>query len=136
MPLLLSTDLLKGEKPDKTVKLAQNSRLDRPNSGHLLITLVSITKDMIRNEIISFQDIPNVGKAIEKDFILIGLKEPIELINKDPYEMYNQLCTITQKRHDLCVIDVFISAVNYMKGYPPKKWWEYTKERKTKLSGK
>ena len=91
---------------------------------------------MTRNEIISFQDIPNVGKAIEKDFILIGLKEPIELINKDPYLMYNELCNITQQRHDPCVIDVFISAVNYMKGGPPKKWWEFTKERKAKLSGK
>jgi len=89
---------------------------------------------MIRNEIISFQDIPNVGKAIEKDFILIGLKEPIELINKDPYQMYNELCKVTKQRQDPCVLDVFISAVNYMKGGPPKKWWEFTKERKAKLS--
>ena len=76
---------------------------------------------MIRNEIISFQDIPNFGKAIEKYFILIGLKEPIELINKDPYLMYNKLCRVTQQRHDPCVIDVFISAVNYMEGGRPKK---------------
>jgi len=88
---------------------------------------------MIRNGIISFQDIPNVGKAIEKDFIIIGLKEPIELINKDPYHMYNELCNITQHRHDPCVIDIFISAVNYMNGGPPKKWWEFTKERKANL---
>ena len=67
---------------------------------------------MIRNEIINFQDIPNVGKAIEKDFILIGLKEPIELINKDPYLTDEKLCNITQQRHAPCVIDVFISAVN------------------------
>ena len=91
---------------------------------------------MIRNEIINFQDIPNVGKAIEKDFILIGLKEPIELVNKDPYLMYKELCDVTQQRYDPCVIDIFISAVNYMKGGPPKKWWEFTKERKTKLSCK
>jgi hypothetical protein len=93
-------------------------------------------KDMIRNEIKSFQDIPNVGKAIEKDFILIGLNEPIELINKDPYLMYNELCKVTQQRHDPCVIDVFISAVNYMNGGPYKKWWEFTKQRKAKLGGK
>ncbi len=91
---------------------------------------------MIRNEIKRFQEIPNVGKAIEKDFILIGLKEPIELINKDPYLMYNELCKVTQQRHDPCVIDVFISAVNYMNGGPAKKWWEFTKERKAKLDGR
>ena len=76
---------------------------------------------MIRNEIINFQDIPNVGKVIEKDFILIGLKEPIELVNKDPYLMYKKLCNVTQQRYDPCVIDIFISAVNYMKGGTSKK---------------
>jgi hypothetical protein len=91
---------------------------------------------MIRNEILSFQDIPNVGKAIEKDFYLIGLKEPIELISKDPYRMYDELCEVTKQRQDPCVLDVFISAVNYMKGGPPKKWWEFTKERKAKLGNK
>jgi hypothetical protein len=88
---------------------------------------------MIRNEIKSFQDIPNVGKAIEKDFIVIGLKQPLDLVGKDPYQMYETLCHITQKRHDPCVIDVFISAVNYMQGGPAKKWWEFTQQRKEKL---
>ncbi len=91
---------------------------------------------MIRNKIRSFQDIPNVGKAIEKDFFLIGLKEPKELINKDPYLMYKELCDITQQRHDPCVLDVFISAVDYMRGGPAKKWWEFTEERKARLAGK
>jgi len=48
--------------------------------------------------------------------------------------MYKRLCSITNKRHDPCVIDVFISAVNYMEGGSPKKWWEFTEQRKKKLS--
>ena len=88
---------------------------------------------MSRNDIRNFQDIPNVGKAIEKDFILLGIKEPIELIGRDPYQMYSDLCNVTCKLHDPCVIDVFISVVRYMEGGPPKKWWEFTKERKEKL---
>lgn len=91
---------------------------------------------MIRNEVKHFLDIPNVGCAIEKDFVLLGIKEPMELIDKDPYQMYNDLCRITHRRHDPCVIDVFISAVRYMQGGPAKKWWEYTKERKIKLGSK
>ncbi len=87
---------------------------------------------MSRSEIRNFQDIPNVGKAIEKYFILLGIKEPIELIGMDPYKMYSDLCDVTCKRHDPCVIDVFISAVRYMEGGPYKKWWEFTKERKAK----
>ncbi len=91
---------------------------------------------MVRNEIKSFRDIPNIGKAIEKNLVLLQIKEPIELINMDPYQMYNDLCKVTNKRHDPCVIDVFLSAVSYMKGGPPKKWWEFTKERKMTLAGK
>lgn len=85
-----------------------------------------------RKNIKKFLDIPNVGKAIEKDFILIGIKEPLELIGKDPYEMYDDLCKYTSRKHDPCVIDVFISAVRYMEGGSPEKWWHFTKERKQK----
>lgn len=89
---------------------------------------------MNRKGVARFQDIPNVGVAIEKDFKLLGLKEPGQLIGRDPYNMYSDLCDITGKQHDPCVIDVFISAVNYMEGGEPKKWWEFTAERKRKLN--
>lgn len=89
---------------------------------------------MSRIEINKFQDIPNVGNAIEKDFILLGIKEPNELAGKDPYKMYSDLCRLTGKKLDPCVIDVFISAVRYMEGGPAKKWWEFTEERKNKLA--
>ena len=91
---------------------------------------------MRRKEIKSFQDIPNVGPAIEKDFVLLGIKEPIELASKDPYQLYDDLCITTHKHHDPCVLDVFLSAVSYMKGEPSRKWWEFTKERKKTLAGK
>ena len=89
---------------------------------------------MRRKDIKKLQDIPNVGKAIEKDLILLGIKKPVELIGKDPYNMYRDLCDITDSQHDPCVIDVFISAVKYMEGGPPRKWWEFTKERKKKMA--
>jgi len=89
---------------------------------------------MPRNEIQNFQDIPNVGKAMEKNFILLGIKQPIELASRDPYQMYDELCRITNSRHDPCVIDVFLSVVDYMKGGSAKKWWEYTRQRKIALS--
>ena len=89
---------------------------------------------MTRSNIKNLQEIPNVGKAIEKDFNIIGINSPDQLIGKDPYKMYNELCLLTNQKQDLCVIDVFISAVRYMEGGPPKKWWEFTEERKNKLS--
>jgi hypothetical protein len=89
---------------------------------------------MIRDNVKYFEEIPNVGKATAKDFLLIGIKEPIELAGKDPYKLFEKLCDCTSIRHDPCVIDVFISAVKYMEGGSAKKWWEFTAERKSKLN--
>ena len=85
---------------------------------------------MSRNEIKKFQDIPNVGKAIEKNFILLGIQEPFELIGMDPYQMYNDLRSITGSRLDPCIIDVFMSVIDFMEGGEPSAWWEFTSKRK------
>ena len=89
---------------------------------------------MSRTNIENFTDIPNVGKATESDFILLGFKSPLELACQDPYELYSKLCEITDQRHDPCVIDVFISAVRFMQGEDAQKWWFYTDERKRYLA--
>lgn len=69
-----------------------------------------------------------------RDFVLLNIQQPAELIGKDPYELYEALCRITGVRHDPCVLDVFISAVRFMEGEPARKWWYYTAERKKKMS--
>ncbi len=89
---------------------------------------------MTRTNIENFTDIPNVGKATESDFILLGFKNPLELASQDPYRLYSKLCEITDQRHDPCVIDVFISAVRFMQGEDAQKWWFYTDERKRYLA--
>jgi hypothetical protein len=85
---------------------------------------------MQRANVRRFQDIPNIGPAFERNLMLLGLNQPAELIGKDPYRMYEDLCAITRKTQDPCVIDVFMSAVRYMEGGPAKKWWEFTEERR------
>ena len=87
-----------------------------------------------RADIQKMNEIPNVGPAITKDLALLNIFKPSELIGKDPYKMYDELCKTTGAKHDPCVIDVFISAVRFMEGEPSRKWWYYTPERKRKLS--
>ena len=86
-----------------------------------------------RQNIKSFTEIPNVGPATAEDFRVLGLSKPSDLIGKDPYRLYQQLCQQTSQQHDPCVIDVFIAAVRYMEGGPSRKWWEFTNERKQHL---
>jgi hypothetical protein len=67
----------------------------------------------------NLEDLTNIEKVMAQD-----------LIGKDGYQLYDKLCSITGRRHDPCVIDVFLSVVDFMNGGNAKPWWEFTKERK------
>jgi hypothetical protein len=75
-------------------------------------------------------DLPNVGPAIARQLQSIGIKAPEDLIGKDPLELYEKLCTGTGRRQDPCLLDVFLSISDYMKGKEARRWWEYTAMRK------
>ena len=83
-----------------------------------------------RNRVSHLEDLPNIGKAMAEDFRLIGVNKPDDIIGKDPFIMYEELCKITQKRHDPCVLDVFMAAVHFMEAGESLPWWKYTDERK------
>ncbi|MEA3374242.1 MAG: helix-hairpin-helix domain-containing protein [Campylobacterota bacterium] len=87
-----------------------------------------------RKEIVKLTEIPNIGKVTAGKFSLLHIDKPHDLIGKDPYRLYSELCHITGEKIDPCLLDVFISAVDFMEGGAPKKWWEFTAERKQKLS--
>jgi hypothetical protein len=88
------------------------------------------TEMTARTDMKDIHEIPNVGLATARDLALINIFKPSDLIGKNPFQMYNTLCQIKGKKHDPCVIDVFISAVRFMEGEPSRKWWYYTAERK------
>lgn len=84
------------------------------------------------NEVKKFCDIPNVGPAMTKDFTLLGISTPIQLVKKDPYKLYKQLEKITGSKQDPCVLDTYMAVVDFMNGAPAKPWFAYTNERKRK----
>ena len=88
------------------------------------------------DEIRELRDIPNIGVAIERMLFTVGVSEPADLIGRDPYQLYDRLCSVTGKSQDPCVLDVFIAAVAYMEGGPARKWWEFTQERKRQLAAR
>jgi hypothetical protein len=76
------------------------------------------------------KDIPNIGPAMIRDFKMLEIYSPEDLRLCDPFELYKRLCEITSKRHDPCVLDTFMAAVDFMNGAVPQPWWLYTKTRK------
>jgi hypothetical protein len=87
-----------------------------------------------RNKVRTLTDLPNIGKAMAADLQLLGIDKPADLIGRDAFQLYEDLCHITRSRHDPCVIDVFISVVKFMQGEPALPWWEFTSERKATLN--
>jgi len=85
------------------------------------------------SEVDRFTEIPNIGKAMAGDFALMGLAAPRDLVGRDPFAMYEQLCKLTKCRQDPCVLDTFIAAVRFMEGSKPLPWWHYTHERKAAM---
>ena len=83
-----------------------------------------------REKIKKLEDLPNVGKAIAEDLRVIGIQKPEQLINESPIKMYESLCKKTETKHDLCVLDVFMSIVSFMNGDKAQPWWNFTKTRK------
>lgn len=85
-----------------------------------------------RRGVDQFQQIVNVGRAMEEDFRRLGLTAPGDLIGQDPAELYQRICSLDGVFHDPCVLDCYWAAVDYMNGQPPRVWWDYTSERKRK----
>jgi response regulator RpfG family c-di-GMP phosphodiesterase len=77
-----------------------------------------------------FTDIPNVGKAMARDFAQLGFSRPYELAGQDAHALYQRLCALTRSRQDPCVLDTFLAVVDFMDGGAAKPWWAFTEERK------
>jgi hypothetical protein len=85
---------------------------------------------VVRSNVVTLTDLPNVGAATAGDLRLLGIEHPRDLRGRDPYEMFDQLCAITRSNQDPCVIDVFLSVTAFINGGDPKTWWSFTAERK------
>ncbi len=78
------------------------------------------------------EELPNIGPAMAADLRRIGINHPGQLAGKNAFVLYNRLCTISGKKHDPCVIDVFLSAIHYMESGDALPWWKFTPARKAR----
>lgn len=83
-----------------------------------------------RERVRQLTDLPNIGPAMARDFERLGIRTPAQLAGADPYGLYVDLCRKTGKRQDPCVLDVFLSVVDFMDGGEPAPWWTFTGYRK------
>jgi hypothetical protein len=111
--------------------IAQRGRVKKPRAP---------TKSWLtarsRSEFTRLEELPNVGPSIADDLRQLGVRSPQDLVGRDPFAMYDELCRLTGQRHDLCLLDVFIAAVRFMGGESARPWWKYTAQRKRQLESR
>jgi hypothetical protein len=91
-------------------------------------------KNSNRETISQLVELPNIGKAMANALLSIGIDHPKKLIGKDPFDLFEELCTRRGRRSDPCVIDVFMSVIHFMEGGEPLPWWSFTDQRKKRIS--
>ncbi len=91
-------------------------------------------KNPDRDTVTELTQLPNIGQAMANDLRFVGVNHPKDLIGKDPFQLYAVLCRKTNRKHDPCVLDVFLAAVDFMEGGKAAPWWAFTAERKRQLS--
>ncbi|QEL55249.1 helix-hairpin-helix domain-containing protein [Chromobacterium paludis] len=74
--------------------------------------------------------LPNVGPSTAADLRLLGIHSPAELRGREPLQLYLQLCDLTGRRQDPCVLDVLMSVCHYADTGEARAWWSFTAERK------
>ncbi|GIT97911.1 helix-hairpin-helix domain-containing protein [Sulfurovum sp. TSL1] len=90
-------------------------------------------KNPNRETVSKLEQLPNIGKKMANYLEIADIKTPQSLIGKNAFDLYNKLCDKTGKQFDPCVIDVFISVIDFMEGGEASPWWKFTDERKKYL---
>ncbi len=75
------------------------------------------------------QALDGVGPSLAADLRALGFHDPADLHGQDPEQMYADLCELTGKRQDPCVLYVFRCAVHQASTPQPDpescKWWNW-----------
>jgi hypothetical protein len=81
------------------------------------------------------QALPNIGPAIAQKLMRLGIERPDDLRGQDGGQLFERLCELDGRRHDPCVLDTFVAAVDRVNGAPARPWWYYSRQRKASTAG-
>ena len=78
--------------------------------------------------------LPNIGPAVAGMLMRLGIERPDDLRGQTADQLFRRLCEIDGRRHDPCLLDTFVAAVDHANGAPPRPWWYYSRLRKANRS--
>ena len=80
------------------------------------------------------KDLISIGPAMLRDLDLLKIHSVEQLAKQDPRKLYDQLGRVARQHQDICVLDVFESAVAQARN--PRlpvaqcQWWWWSAKRK------
>jgi len=86
-------------------------------------------------QIAALTAIPNVGPAVARRLLRLGIATPQDLRGQDPDGLFERIRALDGRREDPCLLDTFAAAVDVADGKPARPWWEYSRERKAAAGG-
>jgi nucleotidyltransferase/DNA polymerase involved in DNA repair len=79
-------------------------------------------------------DLAGVGRATIADLHLLGIHSVAQLAAHDGERLYEKLCQVTGKQHDICCLDVFRCAIAQAADpalpIEQTNWWYWSNLRK------
>ena len=79
-------------------------------------------------------DLISVGKAMLRDFKILGVRSVADLARRSPERLYEKLCGVAPQHQDICCLDVFRAAVAQARDprLPAEQcqWWYWSQARK------
>jgi hypothetical protein len=82
------------------------------------------------------RDLISVGPATLRDFELLGIRGMAQLARQNPTRLYERFCEKTGKPVDICLLDVFSTAVAQARNprLPAEQcqWWYWSRRRKAR----
>ncbi len=73
--------------------------------------------------------LPNVGPAVARRLVRLGITTPDDLRGRDPEELFARLAELDGHSEDPCLLDTFRAVVATAEGEKSRPWWHYSRER-------
>jgi nucleotidyltransferase/DNA polymerase involved in DNA repair len=88
----------------------------------------------VRGDSRELRDLVSIGPAMLRDFERIGVRSVAQLARAKPETLYEKLCEVTGRTHDICCLDVFSAAVAQARNpklpAAQRQWWYWSRVRK------
>jgi nucleotidyltransferase/DNA polymerase involved in DNA repair len=94
----------------------------------------------MKTQIRELKDLISVGPATLRDFECLGIRSVAKLATKNPQALYDKLNRLSGQPHDICLLDIFHSAVAQARNprLRPEQcqWWWWSKKREKAAAAK